>query len=978
MSASPLITAQPALSRSDWKRLNRLLAQALEVDASARAGWIASLPDSDRDLLPVLEQLLDRAESTEAMAATRAGPGLGSDSLRREDTTTRSAPVEEEPGSQIGPYRLLREIGRGGMGTVWLAARTDGTFKRQVALKLPRAEWTDRGLAERMARERAVLASLNHPNIAQLYDAGWASDGRPYLALEYVEGEAIDSWCRRQQLAIAARVRLFVTAIRAVAYAHAKLVIHRDIKPSNVLVAADGSVKLLDFGIAKLLASDQRQASETELTQLSGRALTLNYAAPEQILGQPVSTAADTYSLGVMLFELLTGERPYRLAGESRGALEDAIVNVEPPLPSSVAADKAAARALRGDLDTIIRKTLKKAPSERYESAVSFADDLERYLAQQPVSARPDSRRYRARTFIRRNRLALGAAGGFAATLLLGATFALWQAHTARQEATRAGVIKEFVLSMIRQADPMSGAASREADVALLTAAEMRIENEMNGQPEVAIELRLAIADAYANRGLIDRARTTLQSAIREGQKTLDGDDPRLAHARIKVAQNFVWLDDDVVNGLDGLDLGIQVARSLGSRGYRVLVEGLLNRGGLQWRNPLKREQDLREAYELAQRVFGPSDVLTLEAACLLAWPSEMNLNRLQLIEEAYRAGRADPKVGETHPVLLRAQVIYGYHLSKSGRVDDGVSLIHSAIETARKHHGEGQPTEDVLMAAQLAYWEAGQPGAALEAGRESLRLAEARVPHTNPIVRSRARNVLTSMLLNRQLAGADVVLGKLGNMLDDTTRYPGGQVLRGTLLLLQGSAVEAEAILKEAVEGVERNSRERFLAPRLFWAWALRENGKPDRAIAVLQSVDPTGFVWDEDRYVLLNQLGAAHLELGDAEAALRFASEAVAAVNATKPDTPDAADSFLIHGRALVRLGRTGEALKSLEASDAFWRRFDPDNAWAAEAAHWHGYALAANGETRRGRAMMDAARPVLQKSPMPSHRALAAASS
>ena len=397
MSSSPGISApsgqaaaRPALTSGDWKRLNRLLAQALEVDSGHRGEWITALPESDRDLLPLLERLLEQASTAEAAETAGAMPRLRSEALRLPESA--AAPrSEERPGDQIGAYRLLRELGSGGMGTVWLAERVDGVFERQVALKLPRAEWTDRGLADRMARERAVLAALNHPNIAHLLDAGWAGDGRPYLALEYVEGEPIDAWCRRRQLAPAERTRLFVDVVRAVAFAHGKLVIHRDLKPSNVFVTAEGRVKLLDFGIAKLLSAGESLTEETALTQFSGRALTLNYAAPEQILGQPIGTAADTYSLGVMLFELLSGERPYRPARDSRAALEEAIVNTEPPAPSSVA-DKATARVLRGDLDTIILKTLRKQPEQRYETAAAFADDLERWLDQRPVHSAAQQR----------------------------------------------------------------------------------------------------------------------------------------------------------------------------------------------------------------------------------------------------------------------------------------------------------------------------------------------------------------------------------------------------------------------------------------------------------------------------------------------------------------------------------------------------------------------------------------------------------
>ena len=251
------------------------------------------------------------------------------------------------------------------MGTVWLAARADGAFERQVALKLPHAEWIDRGLAQRFARERAMLASLNHPHIAQLFDAGWSESGRPYLALEYVEGVPITAWRDQQAPSIEARLRLFVDVIRAVAHAHARLIVHRDLKPSNVLVTAEGEVKLLDFGIAKLLSGESTAAEETELTRLAGRALTPNYAAPEQILGQPISTAADIYALGVLLFELLTGERPYRLSRadvQRRAALEEAIVHVDAPAPSTVVKDKATRHALRGDLDAIVLQGAEEGP----------------------------------------------------------------------------------------------------------------------------------------------------------------------------------------------------------------------------------------------------------------------------------------------------------------------------------------------------------------------------------------------------------------------------------------------------------------------------------------------------------------------------------------------------------------------------------------------------------------------------------------
>ena len=337
------------LSVSDWHRLNRLLAVALELEGEARAAWLRTLPASEADLQPLLERLLSATDLTETAQFVAAPP--------------RSAAQGHGGEEQADQLHRTR--------TNWCASWVTAAWARcgwpraptapssaQVALKLPHAEWIDRGLAQRFARERAMLASLNHPHIAQLFDAGWSESGRPYLALEYVEGVPITAWRDQQAPSIEARLRLFLDVIRAVAHAHARLIVHRDLKPSNVLVTAEGQVKLLDFGIAKLLSGESTAAEETELTRLAGRALTPNYAAPEQILGQPITTAADVYALGVLLFELLTGERPYRLRRadvQRRAALEEAIVHVDAPAPSSGGRrTRPVKRALRGDLDAIV------------------------------------------------------------------------------------------------------------------------------------------------------------------------------------------------------------------------------------------------------------------------------------------------------------------------------------------------------------------------------------------------------------------------------------------------------------------------------------------------------------------------------------------------------------------------------------------------------------------------------------------------
>ena len=429
------------LTAASWQAFSRLLDEALERPAGERLTWLEGLGAEHESLKPALRAVLVRSAGVETAQWLATLPHTAGAAALADESDLR-------PEALVGSYRLIRELGVGGMGAVWLAERADGTLKRQVALKLPRATWS-RGLAERMARERDILAALEHPNIARLYDAGTDAQGRPYLALEYVEGQPIDAYCRQRTLSVRQRLDLLLKVAQAVAFAHSRLVVHRDLKPSNVLVTADGQVRLLDFGIAKLMEGDSAQ--ETQLTQLAGRALTLDYASPEQIRGEPIGTASDVYSLGVLAYELLTGSRPYKLRRGSAAELEEAIAAVDAPLASATTTDSQAKKALKGDLDAILNKALKKEPDQRYATVDAFARDVERYLAGHRVAARPDSLAYRLTRFARRYRTplvaaaitvaAFGLAIGVGATalvilaLLLGLAAALWQAKKAREQA---------------------------------------------------------------------------------------------------------------------------------------------------------------------------------------------------------------------------------------------------------------------------------------------------------------------------------------------------------------------------------------------------------------------------------------------------------------------------------------------------------------------------------------------------------------
>jgi len=425
------------LTSSQYLRVSQLLDESLDMTPAERDHWLAALAVSDPGAATVIRGLFASQAASDAAGFLQDQGQLA----RQLEAATES--VTGMVGKQFGAYRVLSLLGHGGMGSVWLAERTDGLFTRRVALKLVHPALMDRVMTERFTREREILASLTHPNIARLLDAGLAVDGQSYLALEYVAGTPLTTFCDDRRLSITQRLDLFRQVLHAVEYAHANLVIHRDLKPSNILVTEDSRAHLLDFGIAKLLTG--QTAKETELTQLGGRALTPDYAAPEQIGGTPITTATDVYSLGVMLYELLTGERPYRLKRNTRGALEEAILQEDPLPPSRASLGEATAAArsttsgklaktLKGDLDTIVLKALKKLPGERYATVNAFDADIHRFLRSDLVLAQPDSVAYRASKFARRHKVAISAAGLLLLTLAGGLTATTYEAGLAAKQ----------------------------------------------------------------------------------------------------------------------------------------------------------------------------------------------------------------------------------------------------------------------------------------------------------------------------------------------------------------------------------------------------------------------------------------------------------------------------------------------------------------------------------------------------------------
>jgi hypothetical protein len=509
-----------------WKRLNALLEEGMALPGSERRAWLDALPEADAPLKPRLEAMLERADTgSEFMARPAPFTALGIE-----------PGAEDQPGDLVGPYRLLYPLGEGGMGAVWCAERADGSLQRRVALKMPATKWSP-GLDARLRRESAILATLEHPNIARVYDAGVGERGRPYLAMEGIEGEAIDRYCREKGLSIDARLRLFLQVAHAVAFAHARLVVHRDLKPANIIVDAAGNAHIVDFGIAKLLDAEPESSAPSHLTQMHGRVFTPDYASPEQIRSDLVTVASDVYSLGIVLYELLAGKRPYRLARD--GPLEEAIEKAQVPPPSTqVAANRTLARELRGDLDIIVDRAVRKDPGERYPTVQALANDVERYLSGEPIQARPDTFTYRAGKFVRRHRAAVALAGLLALVTVAGVASVVHQSQIARAERDKAltelryaQAAEEFMQFLL------SEQAGRPVEPQeLLRRARKAVVGQFADDPALRARMQVVLAALYGE--LNDFKQT--EALLREAQAAAHSVDDRTAVAQAECALGSV------------------------------------------------------------------------------------------------------------------------------------------------------------------------------------------------------------------------------------------------------------------------------------------------------------------------------------------------------------------------------------------------------------------------------------------------------
>ncbi len=550
-----------------WARLSALLDEAYELDVAARALLIAKISAEDADLGRELARLLAPMRMADTPPATASGV-LFTSLLNDVFTADALRDAPDNTGLIFGGWTLTEKIGQGGMGEVWRAVRSDGMFQGTAAIKLLRSDLPADKLAARFARERAVLARLNHPNIARLLDAGVAND-QAFIVLELVQGLPLLTYAALSAPTVADRVRLIRDLTRAVEHAHSQLVLHRDLKPSNVLVTENGSAKLLDFGIAAALDEATQNETTPNLTQLTGRGLTLEYAAPEQILGEPTVAASDVYSLAAMLFHLLTGQRPFA-GNANRAALEYAAVHTEAPRASGAVADSTvlgrsapgreddstsnvgiAARAaptdassdqitppndpanLKGDLDAIIAKALRKSPTERYATASAFAADLDAWLTQTPISIRAEDRSYRCRLWLKRN-WGFAALGAVAVTAIsVGFGVSLWQRNVAvaatalaQSEATRATKVADYLGELIQSASPDKHEGKWPTVLTLLEQSEKDLDRQFSDDPKTQATLlkRMAETNDALNRDSVALAQLQRLQQVLAATEPADSD----------------------------------------------------------------------------------------------------------------------------------------------------------------------------------------------------------------------------------------------------------------------------------------------------------------------------------------------------------------------------------------------------------------------------------------------------------------------
>ena len=924
------------ISAATWNTVSKLLDEALDLDPAARAVWFEKLSAAQPALAPSVHALLAAhasSETDDVLARLPPMPGL---------EAARSTALS--PGDHVGPYRLKRELGAGGMADVWQAERADGAFTRDVALKLPIVSRLRRDLAQRFARERDILARLEHPNIARFYDAGITRDGLPYLAMEYVDGQPVNQYCDQKRLDIAARLKLFSQVLDAVQFAHANLIIHRDLKPSNILVTATGEVRLLDFGIAKMLADDDT-ARETQLTQLSGRALTPDYASPEQIKGEPLTIATDVYSLGVVLYELLVGQRPYRLKVQSAVQLENAILDIDALRPSTVVTPRAGEardvserrlkRLLVGDLDTIALMALAKLPEQRYPSVAELARDLHNHLAGLPVSAQPPSWRYRAGKFVVRHRVAVGAAGAMVVILAFASAISLWQADRALKEANRAEEVKKFIVAIFETADVNGGGTRQTTGVDLLKAARERLDAAESIDTATRIELLTTIGTGLMGLSEFDLATPILADATNTAKQALGDEHPLTARAHL----DYGWALAQK-NEYQLATPHVEAAE----RVFRTRDDKVLLASALRLKSFMSSDADRSialawEALQTAETQRPPVDKRAIVETAVFVVATLRGYFQPGALEPARRAHTLAQEIygSRLTDLRLNAHTYYAKVLADEGDPAAALRELQLILSNQIALFGENHyRISDTLRALGEVSRDLGDPQAAIKYGEQWRRLELARSGSKPTTVLVAAGALIGNAQADaRRYPEALAEFDRIAAMLDslwgaDHIQPRVARSAAAKMLVKIGKTDEAEAIFAKLLQRP-------FSSPL--------ESSIINARLALLRSAqgrheEAEALMWPAVEYFAkshspvlhasyLADQGALLIESGKASEAVTVLEEArgIYAQRQTN-GSPQLADLAIDRARALLALGRINEALITSGEAVSFWREFDPAN--------------------------------------------------
>jgi eukaryotic-like serine/threonine-protein kinase len=945
----------PSLTVQHWTQIQDLFFRACALPEDDRLIFLER-ETSDPDLRRAVESLLAAANDTGGFL-TRA---LGEAAIQ---TLEHKAP---QPGDRLGAYRFRHKLGQGGMGSVFLAERADGAYEKQVAIKVVRAGLDSDTARGQFRIERQILAQLEHPNIARLLEGGETEDGLPYVVMEFIDGEPVDAYCRKRAVDVHERVALFRQVCAGVSFAHRNLIVHRDLKPDNILVTPEGVVKLVDFGIAR-----QLETGGSSLTVAGQRALTPDYASPEQIQGKLVTPASDVYSLGVVLYQLLTGKLPFDLKGATPAQMERIVCESEPALPSAVT-DRTIAARLRGDLDNIVTKAMRKDPALRYESVDALSADLERYQKGFPVLAAPLSAAYRAKKFIARNRWAVAAAATFAMASVVFMGMVIRERNLANRERIKAEQVAKFLTDSFQAAGPM------EARGKVLTARDLvdrgasRIETELKDEPDVQATLMRILGIVYSGFGEYKKALTLVDKG-REIRARAGSDARPYELVRDATAAGSVrFLAGDRPGGIKKLEEAVKLQEKLAPNDATLRAPLLSDLGRVYTftNDFVKAEHTLKQAIE-ARKQAGDEVKLAETYGWLasLYVKSGRHAEAIPIIQSSHQITKR--VYGEYHPSVIGGYNALTIAYRETGRLSEAIEAGQKAAAAALRLYGKATPYAIELNGLGHTYVKAKQYEDALRTYQEALAIFRSSPsPRVNDLIEGLGNVALATRSLGRHAEALPYYEEAL--RLSETNKiFDGIRRNNYALSLRQNGRLEQALVEVQASLGTMlKTGRGSVPLAQKNLALTLMDLGRYHEAEALLLQVQKAEekSAGDDDGVrdltnVLLAECKLARKQPKEAEELANLAGEAL-----LKAKQPTASWALRVQGQAHLAMQQYGEAERVLRRALELERKpanvHDEFTKAITEA--WLAHALRAAKKNAEAEAMRASAVKLLAKYP------------